>query len=91
MNSTRSRSKCGTCKIGQAVKEIRKAVESGKRSVFIDGRKTSVSLEDEFWEGLKKIDADRGLAISEVIQWIDDARTLRSYQQLSSWATLPST
>ena len=73
-----------------------------KRSVVINGRKTSVSLEDEFWEGLKKVAADRDLAISEIVQEIDDARTrgnlcsairiyvLRYYQQLSSWAILPS-
>jgi predicted DNA-binding ribbon-helix-helix protein len=24
-----------------------------KRSIFIDGHRTSVSLEDEFWKGLK--------------------------------------
>ena len=28
-----------------------------KRSVIIDGHKTSLSLEDEFWQGLKMIAA----------------------------------
>lgn len=72
-----------------------------KRSVVVDGRKTSVSLEDEFWEGLKKIAADRELSISELVKEIDGSRSrgnlcsairihvLRYYQQLSSWATLP--
>ena len=28
-----------------------------KRSVIIDGHKTSMSLEDDFWQGVKKIAA----------------------------------
>ncbi len=28
---------------------------NGKRSIFINGQKTSVSLEKEFWEGLQAI------------------------------------
>jgi len=31
-----------------------------KRSVIIDGRKTSISLEDEFWMSLRKIAEGRG-------------------------------
>jgi predicted DNA-binding ribbon-helix-helix protein len=31
-----------------------------KRSVVIAGHKTSISLEDAFWEGLREIAKDRG-------------------------------
>jgi predicted DNA-binding ribbon-helix-helix protein len=38
-----------------------------KRSVIVDGRKTSVSLENEFWTALKEIAASRGMTISALI------------------------
>ena len=42
-----------------------------KRSVVISGRKTSVSVEDEFWCGLKEIAFARniklGILVSEII------------------------
>jgi len=34
-----------------------------KRSVVIAGRRTSVSVEDAFWESLKKIAAHRRLTL----------------------------
>jgi ribbon-helix-helix protein len=42
-----------------------------KRSIVIAGHKTSVSLEDEFWEGLKEIAAVRHLSLSELITAIN--------------------
>jgi predicted DNA-binding ribbon-helix-helix protein len=45
-----------------------------KRSVVIAGHKTSVSLEDAFWKGLKVIAAGRGLTLSEIVGEIDSAR-----------------
>jgi predicted DNA-binding ribbon-helix-helix protein len=45
-----------------------------KRSIVIAGHKTSVSLEDAFWKGLKVIAAGRGLTLSEVVGEIDSAR-----------------
>jgi len=45
-----------------------------KRSVLIDGRKTSISLEDEFWDGLREI-ADRGkLGLSRLVEQINQDR-----------------
>ena len=45
-----------------------------KRSILINGRKTSVSLENEFWEGLREI-ADRGMiAHSTLVEQIDQER-----------------
>jgi predicted DNA-binding ribbon-helix-helix protein len=46
-----------------------------KRSVIIAGHKTSVSLEDAFWKGLKEIALARGLTVSEIVAMIDSGRT----------------
>ena len=45
-----------------------------KRSIVIAGHKTSVSLEDPFWEGLREIAISRGLTLSEVVASIDTGR-----------------
>jgi predicted DNA-binding ribbon-helix-helix protein len=45
-----------------------------KRSVVIDGHKTSVSLEDAFWSDLKKIAHARQATLSELVAGIDQAR-----------------
>jgi len=45
-----------------------------KRSVKIAGHKTSVSLEDAFWKGLKEIASERGMAVSELAAAIDSER-----------------
>ncbi len=46
----------------------------GKRSVVIDGHKTSVSLEDVFWNDLKQIAHAQRATLSKVIAEIDEAR-----------------
>jgi predicted DNA-binding ribbon-helix-helix protein len=45
-----------------------------KRSIVIDGHKTSVSLEDEFWNGLKEIALGQQVTLSELVRQIDDGR-----------------
>lgn len=45
-----------------------------KCSVFLAGHHTSVSLEDEFWHGLKGIAAGRHLQLNEVIHEIGTKR-----------------
>ena len=45
-----------------------------KRSIVIAGHKTSVSLEDAFWKGLKEIAASRGLTLSDLVASIDSDR-----------------
>lgn len=45
-----------------------------KRSIVIAGHKTSVSLEDEFWKGLKAIATDRGMTLSDLVSTIDTGR-----------------
>jgi len=52
-----------------------------KRSIVIAGHKTSVSLEDAFWQGLKDIAAARDMTLSELVATID---TDRRHGNLSS-------
>jgi len=52
-----------------------------KRSIVIAGHKTSVSLEDAFWKGLKEIAGDRDLTLSDLVATID---TDRQHGNLSS-------
>jgi predicted DNA-binding ribbon-helix-helix protein len=52
-----------------------------KRSIVIAGHKTSVSLEDAFWKGLKEIAGGRDMTLSELVATID---TERRHGNLSS-------
>jgi predicted DNA-binding ribbon-helix-helix protein len=45
-----------------------------KRSVVVKKRKTSVSLEDDFWKSLKKIAESRQQNVSHLINEIDRKR-----------------
>ena len=45
-----------------------------KRSVVLAGHKTSVSLEDAFWRGLKEIAAGRHITLSDLVSSIDCER-----------------
>ena len=45
-----------------------------KRSVVIDGHKTSVSLEDPFWTELKKIAHTQQVTLSNLVSKIEGAR-----------------
>lgn len=45
-----------------------------KRSIVIAGHKTSISLEDAFWKGLKEIASARNQTLSEMVAAIDSAR-----------------
>jgi predicted DNA-binding ribbon-helix-helix protein len=70
-----------------------------KRSVVISGRKTSVSVEDEFWCGLKEIAFARNIKLGILVSEIDSTRqhanlssairlfVLDFYQ--SSWCSAP--
>jgi predicted DNA-binding ribbon-helix-helix protein len=42
-----------------------------KRSIIIGGHKTSVSLETEFWQGLKEIAAERKETLTSLVYSID--------------------
>ena len=52
-----------------------------KRSIVVAGHKTSVSLEDAFWEGLKDIAKARRVTLSDLVGGID---TNREHGNLSS-------
>jgi len=45
-----------------------------KRSIVIAGHKTSVSLEDAFWKGLKEIAGGRDVTLSDLVSTIDSDR-----------------
>ena len=52
-----------------------------KRSIVVNGHKTSVSLEDEFWNSLKVIAGKRLMNLSDLVTAIDG---LRQHGNLSS-------
>jgi predicted DNA-binding ribbon-helix-helix protein len=45
-----------------------------KRSVAIAGHRTSVSVEDEFWNTLKEIAGDRHMTLAEMVTSINEQR-----------------
>ena len=45
-----------------------------KRSVVIAGHKTSISVEDEFWDRLKEIAGERSMTLAAMIGEIDGNR-----------------
>jgi len=55
-----------------------------KRSVVVAGHRTSLSLEQAFWEDLKAIAAQRGLSLARLLAEIDESR----HGNLSSAARL---
>lgn len=55
-----------------------------KRSVVIAGHSTSISLESEFWDALKKIAAADQISISALIRKIDNDLPPLERRNLSS-------
>lgn len=49
-----------------------------KHSLTLRGHRTSVSLEDEFWDAFREIAAAEGRAINDLAAEIDEARGLES-------------
>lgn len=45
-----------------------------KHSLTLRGHRTSVSLEDEFWQAFRRIAAAKGRPINELAAEIDEAR-----------------
>ena len=45
-----------------------------KRSVVIDGHRTSISLEDAFWNSLKAIAQTQGATVAKTVTTIDETR-----------------
>ncbi len=45
-----------------------------KRSVTIDGHRTSISLEDAFWTELSALSQERGLSLNALVAEVDHGR-----------------
>ena len=45
-----------------------------KRSIVIGDHKTSISLEDSFWTGLRQIARERATTVSEVVRTLNSSR-----------------
>jgi predicted DNA-binding ribbon-helix-helix protein len=45
-----------------------------KRSIVIAGHKTSISIEEPFWKGLREIAAAKGTRVSKLVAYIDKDR-----------------
>jgi predicted DNA-binding ribbon-helix-helix protein len=45
-----------------------------KRSIVVAGHKTSVSLEEAFWNGMKEISSTRNMTLSDLVSEIDSGR-----------------
>ena len=46
-----------------------------KRSIVVAGHKTSVSLEEAFWNSMKEISAARDMTLSDLVSEIDTGRS----------------
>jgi predicted DNA-binding ribbon-helix-helix protein len=55
-----------------------------KRTIILDGHKSSVTLEDAFWTALTGIAAAQGITIDRLIATIDSERHERPHTNLSS-------
>lgn len=49
-----------------------------KRSLTLHGHRTSVSLEDAFWQEFRRIAGARGISVNELAAEVDAARGLSS-------------
>jgi len=50
------------------------AYKPKKRSLTIAGHRTSISLEDDFWDALKDVARARGQTVSAIIAEVDTGR-----------------
>ena len=69
-------------KAKRQVKVRRKRSIVVKRTIAIDGRKTSVSLEDAFWNAFKEIASNKQITPNSLISMIDNER--HRYANLAS-------
>jgi predicted DNA-binding ribbon-helix-helix protein len=46
-----------------------------KRSIIVGGHKTSVSVEEAFWSGMKEISGARSMTLSQLVSEIDANRS----------------
>ena len=57
-----------------------------KRSVVLSGHKTSVSLEDAFWESFKEIAASRGMPLSTLLTKVEAGHHHEIFPQASAFS-----
>jgi len=55
-----------------------------KRSLTLNGHRTSLALEPEFWDALDRAAEEEGLSLAGLVASIDEARLARPDQALSS-------
>jgi predicted DNA-binding ribbon-helix-helix protein len=53
---------------------VKRTTSVSKHSIFIARRKTSISLEDAFWDGLKEIAVARNIRLNTLLSEIDSKR-----------------
>jgi predicted DNA-binding ribbon-helix-helix protein len=70
--------------MSKRVKDPRAKSQIAKRSISLDGHKTSVSLETAFWDELKGIADAQGVPVGQLFAAIDSERRERQYPNLSS-------
>jgi predicted DNA-binding ribbon-helix-helix protein len=49
-----------------------------KRSLTLRGHRTSVSLEDAFWQEFQRIATERDMSVNELAAEVDEARGMES-------------
>ena len=64
----------GTRAISMAISATMTAARPRKRSLTLQGHRTSVSLEDAFWVELQKIAETRDMSVNALVSEIDAAR-----------------
>ncbi|MCB1473381.1 MAG: ribbon-helix-helix domain-containing protein [Rhodobiaceae bacterium] len=52
-----------------------------KRSLTLAGHRTSISLEDAFWDALQEIAAARGITMTALVREVDEARGITPLSQ----------
>lgn len=57
------------------IKNAEDPAEIKKRSVVISGHRTSISLENVFWEALRTIAIEKGISVNQLVTDIDRQRT----------------
>ena len=59
-----------------------------KRSIVVAGHKTSVSLEEAFWNGMKEISGVRDMTLSELVGEIDTGDAMSSFGEFDRVPTV---
>lgn len=60
------------------------SAQNSKRSVVVNGHKTSVSLEEPFWCAIKEIAAIERMSVSDLVKLVDQGRSVDRAGNLSS-------